>query len=206
MARGEAMNGEPATGSTGQPSRASKLQGEVPLCVDLDGTLVACDTLRVSLYGLLRRKPWVFVHLPFQVFRGRAAFKSRVAGLISIETARLPYREEVVTFLRTERQARRRLILVTAADVRIARAVASHLGLFDEVIASDGVSNIKGDGKVSAIRSYLAGGAFDYMGDSVADLPVFAAARRAILVHPSPRVLRRAESLCRIECTFGVAS
>ena len=50
----------------------------------------------------------------------------------------LPYRPDVLEFLRSQKQAGRRLILATGSDRRMADAVAAHLGIFDDVLASDG--------------------------------------------------------------------
>jgi phosphoserine phosphatase len=108
----------------------------------------------------------------------------------------------VVEFLQEEHAQGRRLILATAAHRRIAEAVACHLGLFDTVIASDHVYNQKGLFKLAAILDVVRNGIFDYMGDSLADLPIFQAARVAILVHPSKRLLKRAHASCRVGRVF----
>jgi phosphoserine phosphatase len=57
---------------------------------------------------------------------------------------RLPYREPLLSYLRNEREKGRRIVLATAAHESIARAVAAHLGVFDEVIASADGRNLKG--------------------------------------------------------------
>ena len=130
--------------------------------------------------------------------RGRAEFKDRLAQLVAIDANLLPYRRQVVEFLQEEQAQGRRLILATAANHRIAEAVACHLGLFDVVIASDRVHNQKGGFKLRAIREVVQKGMFDYMGDSMADLPIFQAARVAILVRPSKRLLNLARPSCRV--------
>ena len=173
-----------------------------PLCVDLDGTLIVGDTLRLSLRALLVTKPWVFFYLPFRVLCGRAVFKESVSRMITLDPRRLPYREPVLSFLKEQKTAGRRLILVTAANHAIAQSVAGHLDLFDGVVASDERRNVKGINKVSAIREYLKGGEFDYIGDSSADLPVFRAARQSILVHPSNKLLAAAARVGRVQKVF----
>jgi phosphoserine phosphatase len=173
-----------------------------PLCVDLDGTLIAGDTLYISLARLARTRPWAIVALPFALRQGRAQFKRRVSDFVALDPVSLPYRSSVVQFLRDERQAGRRLILATAADERIANAVAGHLALFDGIIASDGSHNAKGSGKVEAIRAYLGDQEFDYMGDHLVDLPVLRAARKGYLVAPPPALLQQARATCRIERVF----
>jgi phosphoserine phosphatase len=59
-----------------------------------------------------------------------------------------------------------------------------------------------GAAKLTAIREAVPGDAFDYMGDTEADLPIFQAARLAILVHPSKRLLTHARASCRVGHVF----
>ncbi|HSA56196.1 MAG TPA: haloacid dehalogenase-like hydrolase [Gemmatimonadaceae bacterium] len=164
---------------------------EPPLCVDLDGTLVATDTLRVSLGLLARRRPWLLLPAAACVVGGRAAFKAYVATCILPDAATLPWRTTVVDFLRAERARGRRLILATAADHRIAACAAQHLGIFDAVIATEGGDNRKGAAKLAAIRNLLGDKEFDYIGDSLDDLPLFHAARKVFLVAPGGALLDR---------------
>ena len=174
----------------------------VPLVVDLDGTLIDGDTLHISLAMLARRQPWVVPVLPLLVWSGRAQFKRYVSDRISLDPASLPYRPDILEFLTRERDAGRRLVLGTAADRRIADAVAAHLSLFESVIASDGVHNAKGAGKLASIRRHLGEVEFDYVGDSMADLPVFRAARRTYLVCPGRALSDAVRGGCRVEAVF----
>lgn len=169
---------------------------EHPLCVDLDGTLIATDLLWEVVLELLRTRPALALRLPFWVLAGRARFKRRVAELVELDVASLPYRPDVLAYLREQKEAGRRVLLVTAAEERLARAVAEHLGLFDEVIASDGRANLKGEAKLRAIRERLGPGRFDYVGDSAADLPLWRSAERALVVHPSRRLMDRVGRVC----------
>ena len=175
----------------------------VPLIVDLDGTLIDGDTLHLSLARLVRERPWVAAALPFVVFTGRAQFKRYVSDRVSLPADSLPYRPDVLDFVRRERDASRRIILATAADRRIADAVAAHLALFESVIASDGNHNAKGIGKLESIRAHLGDTDFDYVGDSLADVPVFRAARRSYLVCPGTALRDAVRDACRVEAVFS---
>lgn len=177
-------------------------QAEPPLCVDLDGTLIAADTLRVSLGLLARRQPWRLLQAAGCVVGGRAAFKAYVAGCILPDAGALPWRSGVVEFLRGERARGRRLILATAADHRVAACVAQHLGLFDTVIATEGRENRRGEAKLLAIRKLLGNNEFDYIGDSSVDLPLFLAARRVFLVCPSESLRRRVTRIRAVHRVF----
>ncbi len=169
----------------------SDTAAEPPLCVDLDGTLVATDTLHESLLRMLRHDPATLVGIVRGAGDGRAAFKRRVAAAAPLDASALPYREDVLAFLREQKAQGRSLMLVTASDEAVGRAVADHLGCFDAVLASDGRRNLKGAAKLAALRETLGEGSFDYMGDSSADMPLWMAARKAYAVSPDPVTLRR---------------
>jgi phosphoserine phosphatase len=173
-----------------------------PLYVDLDGTLIASDTLVECVRVVARRRPWLLLLLPFFLLGGRAAFKRRLAGIAEIDPARLPYRGDVIDYLRAEKRSGRTLVLATAAFRSVAEPVAAYLGLFDDIIATDGDENLKGAAKLDAIRRHSGTEDFVYMGDSVADLPILRGARAGILVHPSRRLREAATASCNIERIF----
>jgi 4-hydroxybenzoate polyprenyltransferase/phosphoserine phosphatase len=172
---------------------------EPPLCVDLDGTLIAGDLLWEAVLALLRQRPWLLLMLPLWLLRGKAHLKEQLAVCVRLAPETLPYHTAVLDFLRRERERGRWLVLATASNWRLARAVADHLGLFDEVLASDLTTNLKGRSKLAALQRRYGATRFDYIGDATADLPVWAAARRAYVVKPSQRLLKRAQARCTPE-------
>jgi 4-hydroxybenzoate polyprenyltransferase/phosphoserine phosphatase len=153
----------------------------LPLCVDLDGTLVRSDTLVEGFFAFATNPRVVGALL--RLAGGRAAFKQAVAAGAELDPALLPYNETLLAYLRVQKAAGRRLVLATAADQRIARAVAVHLGIFDEVVASDGTSNLKGEAKARALVGRFGAGGFVYAGDSAADVPIWRQAAAVILVN-----------------------
>ncbi len=176
----------------------------VPLIVDLDGTLIDGDTLHLSLARLLARtRPWLVPVLPFVVLTGRARFKRYVS-----ERVVLPARCPALSTRRVGIRPPRACVRATSpardgGDRRIADAVAAHLELFDFVIASDGRHNAKGPGKLESIRAHLGAQPFDYMGDSMADVPVFRAARYSYLVCPGSALEAAVRDGCRVEAIFS---
>ncbi|HOB93927.1 MAG TPA: UbiA family prenyltransferase [Aquabacterium sp.] len=158
-----------------------------PLVVDLDGTLVATDTLAESVVKVIKSSPVNLVFLPFWLARGRAVFKSMVAGKVTLDVSSLPYRPGVVDYLREQKLIGRSIVLATAAHHSIAEPVARHTGLFDSVLATTTDCNLKGLAKLEAIRQQV-GTSFVYAGDSIADLPIWRSASAAVLVNVSPNV------------------
>ena len=174
--------------SQGLPETRVELQ--VPLCVDLDGTLAKSDTLVDSLLVLARTRPHLLLRLPGKVLHGKAAFKAFVTESISFDVAYLPYNRELLRFLQQEHAQGRAIYLATGADAALANRVAAHLGIFSGVLGSDGANNLTGSKKLDGVRSRL-GPEFDYIGNDTPDLPLLAEAHEAMVANPS-RGLRKA--------------
>ncbi|AMK78594.1 MULTISPECIES: UbiA family prenyltransferase [Methylomonas] len=177
----------------------------IPLVIDLDGTLTPTDTLVESIIQLCKQHPPILLKLPFWLIKGRAGFKARVANRSTLSVTNLPYRTNLVDYLRNQKKNGRQLILATAANRNIANAVAAHLGLFDTVLSSSESHNLKGTEKLIAIQK-LVGSQFVYAGDSKADLPIWQAAQAAILVNTSSVVSNAVRKNTPIELEFPAAN
>ncbi len=179
------------------------MPSKVPLCVDLDGTLVLTDTLHESLLVLLSQNPFTLLRAPLWLAGGRARFKDEVTKRSPINVHSLPFNTRLVAFLEDERQRGRALILVTGADERIAGAVAQKIGLFDGVIASNGKLNLTGKAKAAVLEERFGKGTFDYAGNSSKDLDIWSVARRAIVVNARNSLVQRAAARCEVEQVFA---
>ena len=111
-----------------------------------------------------------------------------------IDVATLPYNDVLLSLLRSEKAAGRRLVLATAADRGLAEAVAAHLRIFDDVVASNGRRNLKGAEKLRALQERL-GGPFDYVGNDASDVEIWRDARAALLVNAPDGVVRAAKAV-----------
>jgi len=185
---------------------ASRSHGEKwtdpPLVVDLDGTLVKTDLLVESLLALMKRDLRYLFAVLWWLCRGVAYLKRQVSQRVSLDVAGLPYRRDLLEYLKAERARGRRLILATGADGRLARQVNAHLRLFDQVLASDGTRNLVGERKRERLIAEFGEKNFDYAGNARCDLPVWSSARTAILVNTGPRVRRRAAGVARVGRVF----
>lgn len=175
----------------------------VPLAVDMDGTLIRTDTLHESLLVLARTKPLLLPRLPIWLARGgRAGFKRKVAESVTPNVDSLPVNQGFVDWLGGQRLGGRRLVLVTAADSSLATRIADRVGVFDDVLASDGVLNLSGSRKAGILVERFGEGGYDYAGNSRADVEVWRHARRAIIVNPNRDVATRAAAVAEVETEF----
>jgi 4-hydroxybenzoate polyprenyltransferase len=159
-----------------------------PLCVDLDGTLVKCDTLIDSLLMLARNHPAAFFCTPLWACKGKAFLKGQVGSRIALDVAHLPYNRALLDYLHNECAGGRKLYLATGADTRLARRIATHLGIFEDVLASDGATNLTGHKKLALIENRFSGEGFDYVGNGAPDVPLLESARQAMVANPSLRL------------------
>jgi len=161
------------------------------LCVDLDGTLVQTDTLLEAILRLLKREPRMLFALLFWLLKGRSYLKREVAARVNLNPAELPYCAELIAYLETEREAGTHIVLVTGADQRIANSVAEYLGIFDEVIASNGIRNLTGATKMRELVDRFGAGKFRYVGNSRTDLPVWRQASHTLVCGATGSLMRR---------------
>lgn len=156
---------------------------EHALCIDLDGTLLRSDLLYESLLTLLASNPLYVFMLPLWLLRGKAALKHEIASRIRLPVEFLPYDERVLELLKTTEQRPR--VLCSASDSDLVNAIATHLGVFDEVLASDGQRNLAGHHKAEALNARFGAGHYDYMGNASVDLQVWKHAGGAYVVNAS---------------------
>lgn len=157
---------------------------DLPLAVDLDGTLISADLLWEGLFQLLKKNPLFVFLVPLWALSGKARLKAEIARRIEFDASLLPYRQDFLAFLMTQKALGRDLILVTAAAAPFAEAVAAHLGIFSAVYSSDDSHNLAAHNKARLLTETFGPKGFDYAGNDRADIEVFEAARKAIVVAP----------------------
>ena len=133
-----------------------------PLCVDLDGTLIKSDSLldAVCQFGaaippILATGRWLAV--------ARARLKAEVARRAPLDPAHCPTTPSCCA-ISTPSAPGRQIYLTTGADGPLAERVAEHLGIFEGVLASDGVTNLTSVLKLELLKDRF--GEFDYIGNS----------------------------------------
>lgn len=185
-------------GKTAEAHRPASDASQVrTLVVDLDGTLINTDLLYESFWAVIAKGGYKALPLLWSLTHGRAHFKNELATRFDLDPAELPYNQDVIELIKKRRAAGGHCALVTASDDKLAQIVANHLRLFDEVHASDGHRNLKGQAKADFLKSRFGVGAFDYVGDSRADLPVWKIAGQAVTIGLSDSLRRTVEENSR---------
>lgn len=170
-----------------------------PLVVDLDGTLLRSDLLLETGMAFVRSHPLQAYKPLAWLSKGKIALKEGLARKSDIDVTVLPYDPAVIEVIEAERALGRQTILATASHESLAGRVAEHLQLFDLVLATDSTRNLSAHRKRDVLVELYGQGGFDYMGNSMDDICVWEAARKAYVVNPESGVERRARAHGNVE-------
>ena len=155
----------------------------MPLVVDLDDTFLKIDTLYELFVRAIFTAPIKTVLAVFRLRDGIATFKRCLTTIATLDFESLPVREDLIHYLKEQITRGRSVHLATAADQSIADGVAGQFPIFKTVQGSSPELNLKGGHKAARLMQQFPDG-FAYAGDSRADVPVWMAAKAAIIVSP----------------------
>lgn len=171
------------------------------IVVDLDGTLVNSDMLLENLFLFLRLHPLRLFSLFAWLMSGKANFKRRLADSVLPGVDNLPYNKTLLSWLEQRKAAGATLVLATASDKRIASAVANHLGIFDEVLGTEG-RNLSSEHKRAVLVDRFGEKGYEYVGNSSADLSVWRSAASIHVVNPEYGVFAAAGKIGSVDMLF----
>lgn len=178
------------------------MKDTAPLIVDLDGSLLSSDLLLESGMAFTRQHPLRCWQPLLWLRDGKAHLKEKLAESVHLDVSTLPYEPDVLAFLQQEKIRGRILILATASHRLLADAIAQHLQLFDDVLATENGHNLSAENKRDALVERFGEQGFDYIGNSSDDLPVWRVARKALLVNPSAKLLQQAQQYSNVDHIF----
>lgn len=167
----------------------------MPLCVDLDGTLIHSDLTFESLLAALKQAPWLIFVVPWWLLKGKSHLKDQLSRRAHPDIAVLPYNPHVIDLVREARESGRSTVLVTGSHESLANRIAQHLGLFDAVMATDARSNLIGANKAQRLDEKFGPGRYEYVANAAVDMAIWQRAAAAVTVNAPGRVVRQVSAL-----------
>jgi len=200
--RSEIPGASPALAeSKSEPAESRDLK--IPLVVDFDSTIIKTDLVVESLMILLRERPAYLFAVLVWLLNGRERLHDEIGQRISFDAGLMPYRPELLEYLRTQLASGRSLVLTTTLDAQLARKVANHLRIFASVMVThDSCTNLSPAVKRERLVNAFGEKGFDYVANGSRDLAVWCAARKAVLVNPSPRLLQMVSRVTEVQDVF----
>lgn len=173
----------------------------VPLCLDLEWTLVRINPSSESIVTLILRRPWYLPLVLIWALRGLRHLRNAVATRVAFDPSALPYQRELLAYLNAERDGGRRIVLLTSTFRDYADQIASHLGI-SSVIANDTPAPWTAQQKAEALSKQFGVRGFDFVGRSEEDLPVWAVANEALTTDGSKALAARIAESTKVSHTF----
>lgn len=175
---------------------------DIPLCVDLDGTLIRSDVLVEGYLRCIKLNVLHSIATLYWLSRGKTRLKVEIARRTSLDPALLPVNEELLAWLESEHRRGRRIVLCTAAAQVEAQKIAAHFQIFESTLSSDDARNLSGATKAKLLEERFGVGGFDYVGNEAKDLYVWRKARKAIVVSPTAGLRRQLQRVPRLDKIF----
>ena len=162
---------------------------DIPLFVDLDGTLLKTDIMFEAMLLLLKRNIFYCLPLLFWLAKGPAYLKYQLSKRVDIPVAALPVNTEFLKYLQTQKKINRKLILISASSQKAVDEVKSQMKIFDAAFGSDARLNLKGHTKLEKIRMLAGGKSFAYAGNSRDDTVIWDEASQVVIVNCSVKTV-----------------
>ena len=156
---------------------------KIPMCIDLDGTLITEDITIISLKTLFKKSYYKFILNLIRIQKGRKSLKSYTNQYIKNITNKININFKVMSLLNKQKQIGRKIVLATAANKHYGKEIRNYLPIFKDIIASNKNINIRSIYKSRVLRIKFQRKGFIYIGNSQDDIRVWIRAQGAICVN-----------------------
>jgi len=161
-----------------------------PLVLDVDGTFLKTDMLYECFWAGLGKNPFAVIKATLQNITVPAQLKQELATIADLRTDLLPVNPDIKQLADESRDAGRTVVLASASHHSLVAQLAQDHGLSQDVFATQGDQNLKGDAKARALVAEFGAGGFDYAGNEAIDYKIWQHAENALLVGDHPHQQR----------------
>ncbi len=169
----------------------TRIPGNYPICVDLDGTFIYNDVTQVAIRKFAKKNCLNMVKILFWFLRGRAFLKNRLAKKVALDITDLQVNNTVLNILKEYKKSGCKIYLATACSDIYAKFVISHFPVFDGYFASDGHINLRANAKAKKLINVFGEKNFIYFGNSRDDLKVWKHAHSCIAVNITEKIFNK---------------
>jgi 4-hydroxybenzoate polyprenyltransferase len=174
----------------------------VPIVVEVDATLNKQTLIIESLTILLNKRPERLFVVPVWFLMGHERLQQEIDRRIPIDAYPMPYRAEVLEYLRKQLAKGRTVVLTTGTDKQLARRVAKDLRISAGIMTDGSCGTPAPKLKRECLVRGLGHKGFDYVGNRSGDLAVWSAARKVVLINPSAQLLRMVSKVTEVQGVF----
>jgi len=168
---------------------------KLPLCVDLDHTLINTDLTFEAIVEAIKNNP---VHI-FKVFKfiisGRKKeLKSWLADHVDLEWSNLPLNHEIEEYMNREINSGRDVYLVSGSHQKYLSKIHRLFPQVKEAVGTTHEANLIGKNKADYLVKRFGEKGFDYLGDSHQDLYVWSRAHAGLIISKNKKLIRKVQN------------
>ena len=157
---------------------------KIILAVDMDNTLIKTDMIFIGLKFLFFKKSYLFPKLLLLlIFKGKTYAKKFLYENTQFSISDIPFNKDVIDFIKTNKKHYISTLLISGSYYKYVELIADNLNIFDYRVGTTLRNNMISMNKVKYIRDKFDITAFDYIGDSTKDIPIWLEARKAYVVN-----------------------
>ena len=116
------------------------------------------------------------------LFKGKTYAKKYLYDNTSFDIKKISFNDSVADFIKINRKNYTHIILISGSYFEYVNYIARHLNLFDSSVGTTLEVNMISTNKVEYLQNKYNNFVFDYIGDSVKDIPIWEQARTAYVV------------------------
>ena len=152
-----------------------KSDKSIPLCVDLDGTLIKEDTSLLLLKQFIMQDTTNIFKLIFWYCKtfSNAYIKEQLAKHCILDISKLTFSTLVQSLIKKAAQEKRKICLVTGTNYKIAQKINEHVIELDDYFASTIEINLVAKQKANSLVAKFGEHGYIYIGNSTQDFPVW---------------------------------
>ena len=156
------------------------------LFVDLDGTLIKEDLSNLAFFYCLKRNPLkLIVYLIVFLFRGKTYLKEKISKEYIVPIEKLNFNKASLDYIRDVKNHHRVVYLISGSHQLLVNQIDKHLSIFFEAFGTRINFNMVGKNKIKFINEELKILEFDYLGNSMQDLPIWEYTKKIIYTNVS---------------------
>lgn len=167
----------------------------VPLILDVDGTLLRTDLLYESFWSALGHDFFSTLNVLFAHWKRPERLKEALLDINRPCVKLLPVRDTIIAIARAAKEAGRPVHLVSGSNQALVDELAESLSLPDDHYGSDSERNLTDATKADFLKAQFGSGEYDYAGNAAADLASWSGARKIIAVNPNTKLKRAIDAL-----------
>ena len=156
------------------------------LFVDLDGTLIKEDLSNLAFFYCLKRNPLKLIfYLIVFLFRGKTYLKEKISKDYIVPIEKLNFNKASLDYIRNVKNHHRVVYLISGSHQLLVNQIDKHLSIFFEAFGTRINFNMVGKNKIKFINEELKILEFDYLGNSIQDLPIWEYTKKILYTNVS---------------------